>query len=81
MYSVIFTNRAVRDLEHIEKTNKKRIIDKLKEYSNNPLDYAIKLSNHKIGSYRFRVGDFRIIFDLSYDEIIILRIGHRKNIY
>jgi mRNA interferase RelE/StbE len=58
-----------------------RIVDKLKEYSKEPLKYARKLVNPKIGTYRFRIGDYRVIFDIYNDVIVILRIGHRGSIY
>ena len=32
-------------------------------------------------SYRFRIGDYRVICDIEGDEIVILRIGHRRDIY
>uniref|UniRef100_A0A7C3MKC3 Type II toxin-antitoxin system RelE/ParE family toxin n=1 Tax=Dictyoglomus thermophilum TaxID=14 RepID=A0A7C3MKC3_DICTH len=54
---------------------------KLKEYSVDLLKYARKLINPKIGSYRFRIGNYRVIFDIDGENIIILRIGHRKEIY
>ncbi len=34
-----------------------------------------------LGEYRFRVGDFRIIFDLDGDNLVILRVGHRREVY
>jgi mRNA interferase RelE/StbE len=75
------TNRAVKDLKNINKTTKKRIGAKLQDFSEEPLKYARKLSDPRIGSYRFKIGDYRIIFDIDDDNIVILRIGHRKNIY
>ncbi|RZN73823.1 MAG: hypothetical protein EF807_00235 [Candidatus Methanolliviera hydrocarbonicum] len=35
----------------------------------------------RIGSYRFRMGDCRVIFDMESENIVILRIGHRRSIY
>ncbi len=35
----------------------------------------------KIGTYRFRIGDYRVIFDIYGEDIVILRIGHRRSIY
>jgi len=64
MYKILITERAVRDIEKLDITIKKRIGEKLKLFSSNPLQYAKKLINPKIGSYRFRIGDFRVIFDL-----------------
>jgi len=45
------------------------------------LSSAIKLTNPKIGTYRFKIGDYRVVFDLDDKTIVVLRIGHRKSIY
>jgi mRNA interferase RelE/StbE len=81
MYEVVFTKKAVTDLEKLDETTRLRIARKLKEYSNSPLQFARKLSNPQLGAYRFRIGDFRAIFDLVGEKIVILRIGNRKDIY
>lgn len=81
MYKVILTQRALKDLENIDKEMQKRIATKLKEYCEEPLRYARKLISPQIGTYRFRVGDYRVIFDIDRENIVILRIGHRKSIY
>jgi mRNA interferase RelE/StbE len=47
----------------------------------NPRLFAIKLMDKALGQYRYRIGDYRIIFDIEKDNIIILRIGHRREIY
>ncbi len=39
------------------------------------------MTDSSLGSYRFRVGDYRVIFDLEGEEIVVLRVGHRKEIY
>jgi len=80
-YKVIFTQRALKDLENIDKELQKKIARKLKEYSKNPLRNARKLINPKIGTHRFRIGNFRAVFDIDGENIVILRIGNRKNIY
>lgn len=81
MYKVVVTKRAIKDLTNIDNEMKSRIAEKLREFIQDPFLHAQKLSNQKIGTYRFRVGDYRIIFDIEGDELVILRIGHRKNIY
>lgn len=45
------------------------------------LNHARKMVDPSLGSYRFRIGDYRVIFDIEGDEIIVLRVGHRKEIY
>ena len=81
MHKILVTDRAVKDIEKLDLVTKKRIGEKLKLFAANPLNYAKKLINSQIGSYRFRVGDFRVVFDLKDDSIVILRVGHRKSIY
>lgn len=81
MYKIVVTERAAKDIEKLEIVNKRRIGEKLKLFSSEPLKYAQKLINPKIGTYRFRIGDFRVIFDLDGDFIVILRVGHRSRIY
>ena len=80
MYKVIFTQRALKDWENIDKETQNRIATKLKEYAREPFRYARKLIHPKIGTYRFRIGDYRVIFDIDDENIVILRIGHRKSI-
>jgi mRNA interferase RelE/StbE len=31
--------------------------------------------------YRLRIGDYRVLFEIEGDEIIVYRIKHRKDIY
>lgn len=81
MHKVIITGRAEKDLNSLENSIRKRILIKLQEYSSNPFEYCEKISNKMLGSYRFRIGDYRAIADIEGEEIIILRVGHRKEIY
>jgi len=81
VYKVLITERAIKDIEKLDAKTKKRIGEKLKFYSKEPLKYASKLINNILGTYRFRIGDYRVIFDIEDDKIIVLRIGHRKEIY
>lgn len=60
-----------------------RIVKKLAFFIStvNPLDFAEPLTHHEIGQYRFRIGDYRVIFDVEDDTIVILTLGHRREIY
>ena len=78
---IAFTPAGWRDWKKLSDELQTRLEGKLKEYTRDPLRYAVRLSDSKIGQYRFRIGDYRIIFDLAENTIIILAIGHRKDIY
>ncbi len=55
MYKVVFTKRALKDLENIDRETQNRIAIKLKEHAKYPQKYARKLINPNIGGYRFRI--------------------------
>jgi len=81
MYKILLTKRAIRDLERIDSKEKIRIGNKLKILLTDPFSNSKRLSNPVIGTYRLRIGNYRIIFDIEKDNVVILRIGHRKDIY
>ena len=80
-YRLVFTRRAARDLEALEADARRRIGEALERYREDPLRYARRMAHPSLGGYRFRVGDYRIIFDVEGTEIVVLRVGHRSYIY
>jgi mRNA interferase RelE/StbE len=80
---IIFTHSAFRQLKKLDKKIQKRIIKKLKFFASqkNPLQFAEPLRDRRFGQFRFRIGDYRVIFDVEKEKIIILKVGHRKDIY
>jgi mRNA interferase RelE/StbE len=80
-YRLIYTRRSERDISKLDPNTKDRIGKTLLRYAEDPLRFAEKLSDPILGEYRFRIGDYRVIFDIQEDEIIILRVGHRREIY
>lgn len=80
---LIVAKSAFAGLEKLTLTIQQRIIQKLRFYINqkNPLAYAERLKDFSLGQWRFRIGDYRAVFDVDENKIIILKIGHRKNIY
>ena len=81
MFEIILSQKAVKDFKKLDTNAGLQIARKLKEYSANPFLYARKLSDSKIGTFRFRIGDYRAIVDIEENKIIVLKVGHRKNIY
>ena len=80
-YRLSYTQRAVRDIGQLEANVKKRIGNTLLRFIDNPLHYGEPLSDSALGSYRFRIGDYRVIFDIDGNDVVVLRVGHRKEIY
>ena len=80
-YRLVYTQRAQRDIKKLDNNVKKRIGKTLMRYLDVPLDHAESLTDSSLGSYRFRVGDYRIVFDIEGTDIVILRVGHRRELY
>jgi len=80
-YKLLYTKSAVKDIKKLDRVIRKRINKKIKVSSKKPFLYAKKLISSSLGSFRWRIGNHRIIFDIKGKNIIILKIGHRKEIY
>ena len=83
MYRYEFTSIALKQLGKLPVNIQKRIIKKLDFYcrQKNSLRFADFLIDYRLGSYRFRVGDYRIVFDIESEVIVIFVVGHRREIY
>lgn len=81
MYKVNFDEKAVEYLEKLPKDIRKRIYNKVISTKNNPFHFFEKLEGRP--EFKLRVGNYRIIADINSSEvrILVLYIGHRKNIY
>ncbi len=80
-YRLVYTHRAIKNIDTLDTSVKQRIGKTLQRYEQNPLAHAEPLKQSELGSYRFRIGDYRVVFDLEGPEIVVLRVGHRRDIY
>ena len=82
-FTVIFSPEAQEDLEKLNKFESQRILKKIRHFKSldNILPVSKKLVNSTIGEYRLRVGNYRLVFDLDKNEITLLNIQHRKDVY
>lgn len=82
-YGIEYTPNAIRQLDRINKADRKRIIAKIDALAENPFPKSgAKLTGHK-ELYRIRVGDYRVVYtvDQRIVCVIIAEVGHRKEIY
>lgn len=80
-YQIFFTNKALKQLEKLEKVDQERIIKSLERIRIRPEVHIKKLIGDP--GYKLRVGDYKVILEIDKEKLIILilMIGHRKNIY
>ncbi|WP_331462938.1 type II toxin-antitoxin system RelE/ParE family toxin [Alterileibacterium massiliense] len=86
MYTLKYSERAIKQLKKLDKGTQKLILTwlgKNLENCDNPRIKGKGLTANRSGEWRYRVGNYRIICDIRDEELIILAlsIGHRRNIY
>ena len=78
-----FTKTSLRRFKKFSKDVQIRIIDKLDYFcaQANPVDFAEPLTQSSMGEYRFRIGDYRVTFDIEGEILVVHEVDNRKNIY
>jgi mRNA interferase RelE/StbE len=79
-YQIFFKLNAIKDLKKISKEDAKKIAARIKEMENDLRGDVKKLTKHT-HEYRLRVGDWRILFEIEINKIVIYKIKHRRNAY
>jgi len=79
--NIIFTDEAIKDLKNLDKQIAKLLLKKIENLRNYPLVTNIKKLKNFYPPYRYRIGDYRILFDIENENIIIFKIKHRKDAY
>ena len=72
---------AIKDLKHISEPFKSNIHNKILELKNFPNIQNVKKLTNFEPAYRFRIGDYRVLFDIVNDTIVIGRVLHRQSSY
>jgi mRNA interferase RelE/StbE len=76
--------KAIEDLKGVDKKSAKRLIERVKNYlPQDPISLGKPLKGIFKGLYRYRFGDYRVIYSIDRKEgvILILRVGKRKELY
>lgn len=81
MYSIHIEKNAEEFLKKLQKKDAELILNKIYSIRDNPFRFLKRLQGEKL--WRLRIGDYRAIVDVivSMNRIIVIRIGHRKNVY
>jgi mRNA interferase RelE/StbE len=84
MYRIIFSKTAEKDLDKLPVITIKRISKAIDNLAENPRPVGCKkLKSTEDNLWRIRIGDYRVIYEIT-DEIKVIdirRIRHRKDIY
>ena len=83
MYSLVIERAAEKDMQRLPEDVHDRVSEAILQLKSNPRPHGSKKLTGMAGSWRIRVGDYRVLYDIA-DAVRIVRIyrvRHRKDVY
>jgi len=80
-YNIVYKKSVERDLTKLSKSEARRVLNQIEEELSRKADKYPVLKGQFAGLRKYRVGDYRVIYAILGDEVVVLRIGHRKEVY
>jgi mRNA interferase RelE/StbE len=83
MYTIEIAPAAERALKKLQADIQKRIIKALLKLQEDPRPAGVKKLSGEDDLYRIRVGDYRIVYQIRDNELVVLvvRVAHRRDVY
>ncbi|MHB1661408.1 MAG: type II toxin-antitoxin system RelE family toxin [bacterium] len=83
-YKIVWHKAALDDLKRLDISAGQKVFEKVETYlAQDPIGLGKPLKQNLAGMFRYRYGDYRIIYIVNIPEksMAILEVGHRKEIY
>jgi mRNA interferase RelE/StbE len=80
-YKITYKNSVSRDLKKFVKREAERILGQIEQQVSQDPESFPELKGKFVGLRKMRLGDYRVIFAILEDEVLVLRIAHRKEVY
>lgn len=82
MLKIEWTEDAIEDLQRLDRPVAKRILSKISWFSHHFNSITPEpLSGDLAGTFKLRIGDWRVIYTIESDKIVIQAIDHRREVY
>ena len=80
-FDIAYKKSVQKDLDGLGKAGARRILDKIEKDLATRADTYPALKGQFAGLRKLRVGDYRVVFAILGQQVLVLRIGHRSKIY
>lgn len=81
VYRIVYKKSVQRDLNKLGKTQASHVLDQIEKDLVVHPDSFPTLKGQFAGLRKYRIGDYRVIYAILDDDVVILRIGHRREVY
>ena len=82
-YRIVLHREAVREIRALPKRIRPLVRAAIDGLAREPRPAGVVSLKGRKGSYRLRIGDYRILYDVHATEIVVYVIGvaHRRDVY
>ena len=80
-YAVVVAPPARRQLKRLPRSAQERILDTIDAFGTNPRPRGVVKLEASLDLYRVRVCDYRVIYRIGYSSVLVLKVGHRGDVY
>ncbi|HSX52857.1 MAG TPA: type II toxin-antitoxin system RelE/ParE family toxin [Patescibacteria group bacterium] len=82
-YTLIYKKPAAKAIQKLSPQIRKRLKSKLEWFisQDDPISFAEALTKPADAQYRYRIGTYRVLFDVEGKNIVVLLVRHRREVY
>lgn len=82
-YTIQWARKTVKQLDKLDRTAQKKIILAVTKRADNPRLPGAKSLVTRPSEYRIRIGDYRVVYEIHDDRLIVLVVvvAHRREVY
>jgi mRNA interferase RelE/StbE len=83
IYKIEWKRPAIKELQKLPRPMISKIVSAVDNLSSNPYPQGVRKLVNTENSYRIRIGDYRVLYNIVEKKLIIeiIRVRHRKDIY
>jgi mRNA interferase RelE/StbE len=82
-YKIEWKNSAYKELQKLPRLIITRVVAAVSDLANDPFPHGVKKLVGSEFSYRIRIGEYRVVYEVFENRLVIeiVRVRHRKDIY
>lgn len=80
-FNIVYKKSVYHDLKRLDKVEAKTIMEKIEKELSENADKNPYLKGDFKGLRKFRIGNYRVVYAIVRNDVVILRIRHRKDVY